>query len=145
MAGLFPVVEVPEFIDSSTNYDRKYRASVAWDIETGDFVRDGRNRMVLCDGLEAYRIWCYKVALTERFYSSAYSGDIGVEMEDAVKQQTNDAVESAIERTITEAIMANPRTESVGDFSFVWDGDVVICKFFVKGVDWERFPLAVKI
>lgn len=145
MAGLFPVVDVPEFIDSDTEYDRTYKPSIAWDIESGDFVRDGKNNLVSCDGLEAYRIWCYKAAQTERFCCRAYTGDIGVEMEDALKEQTNDAVESAIERTITEAIMANPRTETVGDFSFAWNGDSVTCEFYVKGVDWEEFPLAITV
>lgn len=145
MVGLFPVVDVPEFIDYDSEYDKTYRESVAWDIEKGDFIRDGRNRIVSCDGLEAYRVWCFKVAQTERFRCQAYSSDIGVEMEDALKEQTNDAVESSIERTITEAIMANPRTETVGDFSFAWNGDAVTCEFYVKGVDWERFPLAITV
>lgn len=145
MEGLFPVVDVPEFLDSDTEYDRTYRQSVAWDLESGDFVRDGRNRLISCDGLEAYRIWCYKVAQTERFRCAAYDSDIGVEMEEALKEQTNDAVESAIERTITEAVMANPRTEMVEDFSFTWNGDEVTCEFYVKGVDWERFPLIITV
>lgn len=145
MPGLYPVVDVPDFIESDTDYDRTYRKSVAWDIEKGDFIKDGRNKMILCDGLEAYQLWCFKVAQTERFHCLAYDGDIGVEMEEAVSAKENDAVESLIERTITEAIMANPRTESVGDFSFVWNGDAVVCEFYVKSVGWDKFPVKVQI
>ena len=48
-------------------------------------------------------------------------------------------VESMVERTITDALLVNPRTESVQDFEFSWDGDEMHCRFRVKGMDWEEF------
>ena len=131
--ALFPVVEVPELIEESERYDEKYKPSVAWDLEKGDFVRTGANQLVACDGREAYRVWCVKNALTERYTCMAYPDSIGTEME------------SAVERTITEALLVNPRTEYVRGFSFTWNGDELHCNFTVKGIDWEEFPLAATI
>ena len=63
----------------------------------------------------------------------------------ALKEKTNAAVESAVERTITEALLVNPRTEYVRGFEFTWNGDELFCSFTVKGIDWEEFPLSVTI
>lgn len=135
---LFPVFDVPDMEDADNEeYDTEYKRSVKWDVEEGDFVLDGSNRMVECDGREAYMIWCLKVAQTERYACLAYPDEIGVEMEDALDDEDEATVESMVQRTITDAITANPRTEYVGDFVFDWDGDELHCSFEVKGIDWD--------
>ena len=136
--SLFPVVQVPEFSPENTGYDAEYRRSVKWDPAVGDFVRDGANRMVECDGREAFAIWCFKIAQTERYHCLAYPDSIGVEMERAMDNDEEDTVESMVQRTITEALMVNPRTEDVLDFEFSWNGDNMHCRFKVKGVDWDE-------
>lgn len=135
---LFPVVEVPDFVPESTQYDTSYKRSARWDPAIGDFTRDGANRMVECDGKEAFAIWCYKAAQTERYCCLAYPDSIGVEMERALASDDEKTVESMVQRTITEALMVNPRTEDVLDFSFAWNGDTMSCSFCVKGIDWEE-------
>lgn len=135
---LFPVVNVPEFISEDMRYDTQYRRSVRWDPATEDFVRDGANRMVECDGREAYAIWCFKVAQTERYRCLAYPDCIGTEMERALDNDDEKTVESMVQRTITDAIMVNPRTEDVRDFIFSWDGDNMHCVFKVKGNHWDE-------
>lgn len=135
---LFPVVEVPEFISESTEYDTRYKRSVRWDPVKGDFVRDGANRMVECDGREAFAIWCFKIAQTERYRCLAYPDVIGTEMERAMDNDDEKTVESMVQRTITDALMVNPRTEDVRDFSFTWNGDSMHCSFKVKGIDWDE-------
>ncbi|MDE7300421.1 MAG: DUF2634 domain-containing protein [Lachnospiraceae bacterium] len=134
---LFPVVEVPEFLPESSEYDTEYRRSVKWDPAAGDFVRDGANRMVECGGQEAFAVWCYKIAQTERYHCLAYPDSIGSEMERALDNDDEKTVESMAQRTITEALMVNPRTEAVWDFSFSWDGDNMHCTFKVKGIHWD--------
>ena len=69
---LFPVVQVPEFTEEGADYDRKYRISMRWDTVKGDFERDGANRVVECDGKEAFAVWCFKMAQTERYRCLAY-------------------------------------------------------------------------
>ena len=85
MSGnLFPVVDVPEFKTERAGYDTCYRRSAKWDPASGDFVRDGANRVAECDGKEAYAVWCFKIAQTERYRCLAYPGSIGTEMERAM-------------------------------------------------------------
>lgn len=143
--SLFPVVEVPDFAEEEDDYDRQYLPSPAWDMEKGDFVRDAANRVVMDDGLEAYRTWCVKAVDTERYDCASYDDDIGAEMKDAMKEKDQNAVELAIERTITETLLVNPRTESVEDFEFFWKGDSVKATFWVHAIEWEQFPLAIVI
>ena len=120
---LFPVVEVPDFISEDSQYDTQYKRSMKWDPELGDFVRDGAHRIKECDGKEAFAIWCFKIAQTERYRCLAYPDSIGTEMERAMDNDDEKTVESMVERTITDAIMVNPRAENVRDFQFTWEGD----------------------
>lgn len=135
--ALFPVFDVPKFIEEGAEYDSRYKRSVKWDVEKGDFVRDGAGRMVECDGREAYMIWCFKAVQTERYTCLAYPSSIGTEMNAALEDDDEKTVESMVQRTITDALMVNPRTEYVRDFAFSWDGDEVHCSFTVKGTDWD--------
>ena len=111
--NLFPVFDVPEIITPAPAEEQKYKPSIYFDYILGDFKRNGANKMIEADGREAYRQWCIKTVLTERLDRMAYSSDIGAELDDALKQADRPAVESAIERTITEALMVNKRTEYV--------------------------------
>ena len=131
-------VEVPDFLEADTEYDTQYRRTVKWDVEKGDFVRDGANRVQECSGDEGFRVWFYKAAMTERYACLAYPDEIGAEMEDAMDDDEEDIVESQVERAVTEALEVNPRTEWVGDFEFTWNGDVMRCAFYVKGVDMDK-------
>lgn len=142
--SLFPVVGVPEFTPENTGYDTQYRGSVRWDPSKGDFVRDGANRLVECDGREAFAVWCFKIAQTERYRCLAYPDSIGTEMERAMDNDDEKTVESMVQRTITEALMVNPRTEDVWDFDFFWNGDNMHCNFKVKGTGWDE-EITVKI
>lgn len=135
--GLFPVIDVPEETEEEEAYDTEYRRSMKWDYEAGDFVRNGANQVLECDGHEAFALWCYKVAQTERGQCLAYPEDIGTEMEEALENDQAETVESMVERTITEALEVNPRTEYVRDFEFSWDGDNMHVRFRVKGVNWD--------
>lgn len=141
--NLFPVFDVPEIITPAPAEEQKYKPSVYFDYVLGDFRRDGANKMVIAEGREAYRQWCIKTVLTERLDRMSYSSDIGTELDDALKQADRQAVESAMERTITEALMVNKRTEYVRNFEFTWDSDGLHCDFIVKGKEWEEQHIGV--
>lgn len=132
--SIFPV-DVPDFTDERNEYDRRYKRSVKWDAEKGDFARDSAKRMVECDGKESFFQWCFKIAQTERYRCLAYPDCIGTEMERAMEDDDEKTVESMVQRTVTDALMVNPRTEYVGDFEFTWENDRMHCAFFVKGID----------
>lgn len=143
--SLYPTFDLPTIADPGTaSSQKKYKPSIRFDYDLGDFVRDGANRLVMCDGKEAWLQWCIKVVVTERNTKRAYSDQIGTEMADALKQSDIAAVESAIERTYTEALMVNPLTEYVRNFNFEWSGsDSLTVSFVVKGQQWEEQNLSI--
>jgi hypothetical protein len=63
-------------------------------------------------------------------------------MTDALAQADIEAVKSAVERTITEALMVNKATEYVRDFEFTYSPSELKVEFTVKGRDWEEIRLA---
>lgn len=135
--SLLPAVEVPDFEEEKEVYDVQYRRSIAWDPLIGDFVRDSTGKVAEANGKEAYTTWCYKSVLTERYNCLAYSDEIGAEMERAMSNDDIATVESMVRRTVTEALLVNPRTEAVRDISFRWDGDEMHCSITVKGVEFD--------
>ncbi len=137
---LFPVISVPALKTENKTYDIVYRRSAKWNPLIGDFVRDGVNRVVECDGKEAFSVWCFKTAQTERYRCLAYPDSIGTEMEKAMGDDIK-KTESMIQRTVTEALMVNPRTEYVRDFKFFWNGEKMGCSFKVKGIGTETFTV----
>lgn len=142
---LFPTYDVPAVSEPDGRYDREYKRSPAWDIEKGDFVLDSAHRIVESDGREGYKVWCLKMSQTERFKCLAYRGSIGdmlgVEMESATFDDDHGTVESMMRRTVMEALMANPRTVSVSDFSFEWDGDTIYGQCIVRAYEMNDFTL----
>ena len=138
---LFPVVSIPSLSRPKQDNDIRYKRAPAWDLRAGDFVRDGAGKILTDTGRDAYMTWCIKTSQTERFAKLAYPNSIGVEMEAAKREISREATELALERTIREAVMVNPRTEYVRDFAFLWDGDDVHVSFRVKGKNIEEFQI----
>ena len=54
-------------------------------------------------------------------------------------------MESALERTIGEALMQNPQTEQVDSFSFSWDGSTLNATFIVTPRDWDAFDVNMSL
>ena len=136
---LFPIIEIPSLSKARGTPDIRYRRSAAWDLKKGDFIRDGTGKILEASGRDNYATWCIKTSLTERYACLAYPRSIGAELEAAKQERSQAATELALERTLTEAICVNPRTEYVRDFEFVWDGDNVKITFCVKGKNIEEF------
>ncbi len=129
MPNLYPTFDVPEIVEQETEPAPKYGKSWLFDFAKGDFMTDGAGRVIEADEHSAWGQWCVKAALTERFAYLIYSTDYGAEIEQALKQPSRAAVEAELERTITEALQVDPRTEVVQDFVFEWEGDTVKVKF----------------
>lgn len=134
---LLPAIDVPNIAEEQSGYDVQYKRSMAWDPALGDFVRSGTGKIEEADGKTAYNTWCLKMIQTERYKCLAYSDEIGTEMERALGSADIETVESMVRRTVTEALLVNPRTEAVVDFNFQWDGDEMHCWVTVKGVEFD--------
>ena len=85
-------------------------------------MRDGRNLILDCDGIESWKSWCYNCVNTERYKHLAYDTDFGIETEPIFAASSHDEAESIIVRQITEALMADPyeRTEYVEVGEIEW-------------------------
>lgn len=141
MANLFPEGYEDEVIteeDLTSDTPTGYRNGIAFDYETGDFKRDGKNRIMDSDGIESWKSWCINCIQTERYAHLAYSSDFGIETAAAMRAKTREEAESILTREITEAILADPygRTEYVEDIEFDWTApDTVMVNATIKGVD----------
>lgn len=135
--NLFPVFDVPDISTPTQAKTREYKKSVYFDFTAGDFRLDGAHKMTIASGREAYMQWCRKVVATERDACLAYTTDIGIEGETALANGDRAAVVSALEKTITEALMVNTHTEYVRNFEFSWRADELFLSFVVKGKDWS--------
>ena len=142
---LFPVFDSPEIKIENPAEKQKYRQSVSFDFGSGDFNADGSNNMTLTSGRDVFIQWCMTVLHTERGSCLAYNSDIGVEMIEAMAMPSEPAQCSAIERTVKEALMVNPQTEYVRDFTFQNGPDYLICSFRIKGKPWEELPLQLAV
>ena len=128
MNNIFPVFDLPvvDVVGIGTSGVAPgaptYLPGPSFDVESGDFVFDSLGRAVYSTGVEAWRLWCKKAVLTQRFAHSGYSSDYGIEADEAFALSDRDAIESTFERSITEALMADPsgRTVAVRDFVFEW-------------------------
>ena len=130
MPNLYPTFEPPTIVEQEQpQLAPEYPKSYLFDFEKGDFVLDGAGRIVIADGHRAWVQWCVKTVLTERFAYLAYSWNYGAEVEQAIKQPDRALVEMEIERTITEALLVDPRTELVRDFAFRWHADELYVSF----------------
>lgn len=69
------------------------------------------------DELEAYKQAIYKILNTERYDYIIYSWNYGIELKDLFGQPIPYVIPE-LERRITEAVMADDRTESVSNFEF---------------------------
>ena len=123
MPDLYPAFEMPEIVEQQTEPAPKYGNSWFFDFVKGDFVMDGTGRVIQTDGHAAWAHWCVKAVLTERLAHVIYSSGYGCEVEHARRQPSRQAIEAELERVITEALLADPRTEMVRDFRFSWEGD----------------------
>jgi len=137
MPDLYPKFDMPDLVEAVEDTSIAYPKSYLFDFEKGDFVLDGAGRIVIADGHTAWAQWCVKTVMTERFAYLVYSRNYGAEVEQAIKQPDRALVEMEIERTITEALMVDPRTELVRDFAFRWYADELYVSFTIVPVIGE--------
>ena len=138
--NLYPEDYEDETIDEEETEDEEpigYRPGVAFDWQTGDFIRDGRNRLLEATGVESWAQWCQNCLQTERYKHLAYSDDFGIELDEAFKAESREEAESILTRQITEALEADPygRTAYINNIEFDWTApDAVNVDVTVVGI-----------
>lgn len=147
MPNLFPTFDVPTVSDTALTDSEQYPYAVYFDFYKGDFIVSGEGTIISASPEEAWREWCLKVINTERDSLLAYSTNTGTELIDAFAHPTRKAQESAIEKTITEALLSDPlgRTTMVSDFVHVWGTDSLQTTMTVTGRNTARAIITANI
>lgn len=133
--------EIENTIDAKTITEEetvKYRNGIAFDYENGDFVRDGKYKLLDSNGIESWKSWCINCLQTERYKHLAYSTDFGVELDEVFRAKSRAEAESILTLQITEAIMADPyqRAKYISDIEFFWDEpDTVTANVTIQGIE----------
>ncbi len=145
--NLFPVFDVPSELTDENKKQTQYAPAPMWDAETGDFVTDGAGKILYGNGYDAWVLWCAKTILTQRWAHDGYNSNAGIEAEQAFKEPDREAAESAFERTITEALLADPmgRTVQVRDFEFTWEADSLLIECVVIGSDGNMANIKARL
>ena len=146
---LFPVFEVPHVLAEEQAAIQRYRPAPLWDLEKGDFVTDGARKILYGNGFEAWVFWCLKSILTQRFAHLGYGSNAGIEAQEVFAETDQRAAESALTRTITEALLADPmgRTAQVRNFEFEWGngGESLLVECDIIGVDGNSATIQARI
>ncbi len=142
--SLFPTFEIPNVVTADEQEDAVYKPTPLFDFEKGDFVRDGANRVIMADGLQAYRMWVLKALQTQQSACLSYL-DIGVDYEGALAETTHSAVQAELERAITEALLMHPMTLRVRDFEFEWNANILSVQFTVQGRGLPAFDARMNV
>ncbi len=134
------IIEIDEdiFPDLEEENEIRYRNGIAFDYKTGDFKRDGKNKILDSDGIESWKSWCINCLQTERYKHLAYSSDFGIDMDSAFHATSREEAESHLIREITEAIMADPyeRARYIPEIKFDWiSPDEVVVEVTIQGID----------
>lgn len=126
-----------------------YKPGIAFDYDnTGDFMRDGRNRVMESTGIESWRSWVINCLQTQRYKHLAYSTDFGIDIDAVFAATTHAEAESILVREITEAIMADDykRTEYIQFIGIDWSvPDAVTVDFVLFGLEDVTLDMTVYI
>lgn len=125
-----------------------YRSGVAFAWDPGDFMRDGRNRIMDASGVESWQQWCMNCLQTQRYKHLAYSSDFGIDLDAIFSAETHEEAESILTREITEALTADPyqRTQNVEEIIYVWNApDSIQATVIVTGIADVTIDITVNI
>lgn len=85
------------------------------------------------DGIESLKQAIYKVLNTEKYQYSIYSFDYGIELENLIGKDY-DYVKIELKRRIEECLLKDERINSVSNFLFKREDDILTCTFDVESI-----------
>lgn len=135
--SLIPVL--PEFNLVIEQEETTFPQDWLFDFDKGEFVISSSGSVVLADGYTSWKNWCIKQIFITRFACLGYSWDIGIDEAYINSLNADEAQRTAIERSITEALMMHPKTKQVTSIAFETVGDAVYITFDVYPVEGAKF------
>ena len=84
MPNLFPVFkQLAVLAEDTITINPRFPRAPLFDIENGDFFLVGSKQMLYGSGYDSWLLWCTKTIMTQRWAHFAYSGNAGIEAEEA--------------------------------------------------------------
>lgn len=124
----------------------RYPNGIAFNYESGDFCRDGKNKLMDSNGIESLKSWCIDCVHTERYKHLAYGDGYGIDLDAVFEAETREEAESVLVREVTEALLADPyqRILYVSEVECTWQApDSVSVHIIIQGVDDATIDITV--
>lgn len=122
-----------------------YGTSFAFDFGKGDFILDGNGRVVTTDGETSWAVWCAKAAITQWLAYPIYTARYGTDLAAVSRAPSRALAQATAGQVISDALRADPRTKSVDQFTFTWNGDALSVSFVVTPRVGTTRPITVKV
>lgn len=150
MPSLFPETGVvwgdEEDLSGAASEEVRFGRGWRFDYDAGDFVLTPSGKVAAAGPQEAWVQWCIKAVKTPRYRHVIYSRNYGSELEELVGQgDSRGVMESEITRMVTETLLADPRTDSVDQFTFDWNLEQCMFSCQVASVQEEMFILESEV
>ena len=148
MPNLFPEADTTTTTteEQETSTQVNFGRSFYFDFNEGEFIKTATGKLQELDDIDAWVEWCRKALKTARYRYLAYTRSYGQEFEDLISRHlTREGNESEIKRLTTECLMLDPRTQSVDNFVFEWNGNEVYFTFEVTNVRNETVTLTESV
>lgn len=145
VAPLWPTLPAPAPVAQRSPTPPRYRKAPGWNYAIGDFDRDAAGRVVVVNGWRAWIEWTVKCCVTQRGWYPVYSDRYGVDLAGAFGATTEAVAFALVADEITTALLADPRTQGVDEFSFDHSGDALRVSFTVRPVTGPPDRVTVEI
>lgn len=146
MPNLYPEFDESAMEEAGINTEENpFKLAPYFDYETGDFVRQSGNKIRYASGIEAWEQWCMKAVMTKRYATLAYTDDYGSEILNALRSENREEAKSIIERTITETLMVDRRTDHIESIEFLeLSSDGLEVEIVVVSIEGEAINFKVR-
>lgn len=101
-------------VNNEVAAERIYK-DIQWDYENNKPLLFNGN-FVIVEGLEAIKVWCWKVLHIERYEHLIYTWDYALDIEQFTGQTLSNLNKVEIIKEITEGLMQNKHITSVDNF-----------------------------
>ena len=134
--SFFPFISVPDTEVTTETPLTMYR-EIAWDYKLDEPVLVN-GELLIVEGNEAIKVWCYKALKTERFIYDVYTWNHGTELDALVgKPYSKELIKAEATRYIQEALLINEYILDVNVLDVSFEGDTLTAQVNVTTIYGE--------
>ena len=134
--SFFPFISVPDTEVTTETPLTMYR-EIAWDYKLDEPVLVN-GELLIVEGNEAIKVWCYKALKTERFIYDVYTWNHGTELDALIgKPYSRELIKAEATRYIQEALLINEYILDVNVLDVSFEGDTLTAQVNVTTIYGE--------